>query len=63
MPNIIHMYVFVYAYVYVGDMVPFSIPSGILVFSEDSVQTINLTLINNGILEVRTHIRCTQSSL
>ena len=44
-------------YMYVGGIVPFSNPSGILIFSKDSVQRINLTLINNGILEVRTHIR------
>ena len=50
---------FMHTYMYVGGMVPFSNPSGILVFSEDSVQTINLTLINNGVLEVCMHV-CTQ---
>ena len=44
---------------YVGGIVPFSYPSAMLVFSEDSVQQINLTLIDldNGLLEVCTHIR------
>ena len=44
---------------YVGGIVPFSNPSAMLVFSEDSVQQINLTLIDldNGLLEVCTHIR------
>ena len=38
---------------YVGGIVPFSNPSGILAFGEDSVQTINLTLLNNDTVEVR----------
>ena len=37
---------------FVGGIVPFSNPSGILMFIEDSVQGINLTLINNDTVEV-----------
>ena len=40
------------AHSYTGGIVPFSNPTGILIFTEDSVQTINLTLINNNTLEV-----------
>ena len=43
---------FLYVLTYVGGMVPFSNPSGILVFGEESVQRINLTVINNDTLEV-----------
>ena len=42
---------------FVGGIVPFSNPSGILLFVEDSVQRINLTLINNDTVEVCTYIR------
>ena len=38
---------------FVGGIVPFGNPSGILIFGEDSVQRINLTLINNDTVEVR----------
>ena len=41
---------------YVGGIVPFSNPSGILVFGEDSVQRINLTLLNNDTVEVRIYV-------
>ena len=53
-PNIIHTYL----YAYVGSIVPFSNPSGVLIFGEDSVQRINLTLINNGTVEVHMYV-CT----
>lgn len=41
-------------YTYIADIVPFSNPTGALIFVEDSVQSINLTLINNDTLEVCT---------
>ena len=47
--NIIYTYLYVH---YVGGIIPFSNPSGILVFSNDSVERINLTLLNNDTLEV-----------
>ena len=42
---------------YLGNVVPFSNPTGILVFGEDPVQRINLTLteFNNITLEVRVY--------
>ena len=49
--------VFIYTYVHVGSVFPFSNPSGILIFIEDSVQRINLTLINNDTFEVHMYIR------
>ena len=52
--NIIYTYLYVHC---VGGIVPFFNPSGILVFSEDSVQRINLTLLNNDTLKVHTYIQ------
>ena len=43
-----------YSTFYTGGIVPFSNPIGILIFVEDSVQTINLTLLSNGTIEVGT---------
>ena len=39
-------------YLYVGSTVSFTNPSGLLIFSEESTQSINLTRTNNSILEV-----------
>ena len=42
-------------YLYVGSTVPFTKQSGFLIFGEESVQRINLTL-NNDTLEVHTFV-------
>ena len=41
---------------YVGNIFPFTKPFGFVIFGEESVQRINLTLINNDALEVRTYV-------
>ena len=42
---------------HIGSVVPFSNPSGILIFVEESVERINLTLLSNNTLEVCTYVR------
>ena len=41
-----------YVHSYVGGVVPFTNPTGMLTFTEDSIQMINLTLASNNSLEV-----------
>ena len=41
-----------YVHSYVGGVVPFTNPTGMLTFTEDSIQRINLTLASNDSLEV-----------
>ena len=43
----------VHIHLYTGGIVPFSNPTGMLIFVKDSVQMINLSLINDNTLEVR----------
>ena len=46
-----------YVHSYIGGVVPFTNPTGMLTFTEDSIQRINLTLASNNSLEVIMEIK------